>query len=193
MIDGEARRTRFGPRDAPSRLGVRSVPPSPAFSLAPALGSTNSSAVRPVSFARFAAVMAESDSSSPCIVGFGSSPSRCGPLTSRAAKVEVSRFPVEEFTYMPVSSTTQDRTCARVAAHPRLAFRCDNGVGVPIDSFAAQWLAYRRPCRRFAPGLAADDARLGADVVRYSFIASGLAPPTPRRPPGAPSPESRNR
>jgi CDP-diacylglycerol pyrophosphatase len=29
----------------------------------------------------------------------------------------------------------------------------DNGVGVPIDNFAAQWLAYRRPCRRFAPGL----------------------------------------
>ena len=26
------------------------------------------------------------------------------------------------------------------------------------------------PGRRFAPGLAADDARLGADVVRYSFI-----------------------
>ncbi len=72
---------------------------------------------------------------------------------------------------MPGSSTTQDRTCARVDAHPRFAFRCDNGVGVPIDSFAAQWLAYAHPCRRFAPGLAADDARLGADAVRYSFIA----------------------
>jgi hypothetical protein len=49
-------------------------------------------------------------------------------------------------------------------------FRCDNGVGVPIDSFAAQWLAYMHPCRRFAPGLTADDARLGADVVRYSSV-----------------------
>ncbi len=83
---------------------------------------------------------------------------------------EVSRFPVEERTHMPGSSTTQDRICARVGAHPRFAFRCDNGVGVPIDSFAAQWLAYTHPCRRFAPGLAADDARLGADVVRCSFI-----------------------
>ncbi len=72
---------------------------------------------------------------------------------------------------MPGSSTTQDRICARVDAHPRFAFRCDNGVGVPIDSFAAQWLAYTHPCRRFAPGLAADDARLGADAVRYAFIA----------------------
>ncbi len=75
---------------------------------------------------------------------------------------------------MPGSSTTQDRICARVDAHPRFAFRCDNGVGVPIDSFAAQWLAYTHPCRRFAPGLAVDDARLGADAVRYSFIAVDL-------------------
>ena len=75
---------------------------------------------------------------------------------------------------MPGSSTTQDRICARVDAHPRFAFRCDNGVGVPIDSFAAQWLAYAHPCRRFAPGLAADDARLGADAVRYSFIVVDL-------------------
>ena len=75
---------------------------------------------------------------------------------------------------MPGSSTTQDRICARVDAHPRFAFRCDNGVGVPIDSFAAQWLAYTHPCRRFAPGLAADDARLGADAVRYSFIVVDL-------------------
>ena len=65
---------------------------------------------------------------------------------------------------------TQDRTCARVDAHPRFAFRCDNGVGVPI----AQWLAYTHPCRRFAPGLATDDAPLGADAVRYSFIVVDL-------------------
>ena len=75
---------------------------------------------------------------------------------------------------MPGSSATQDRTCARLGAHPRFAFRCDNGVGVPIDSFAARWLAYTHPCRRFAPGLATDDARLGADGVRYSFIVVDL-------------------
>src|SRR5208337_1198513 len=160
-------RTRSRPWDAPCRLGVQGVPSCSAFSSAPALGSTNSSAGRPAPFARFTATQAESDPSSPCIIGFGSSPSRCGPLTSRAAKVEVSRFPVEELSYMPGSSTTQDRICARVDAHPRFAFRCDNGVGVPIDSFAAQWLAYTHPCRRFAPGLAVDDARLGADAVRY--------------------------
>ncbi len=31
-------------------------------------------------------------------------------------------------------------------------------------------IPYTHPCRRSAPGLTADDARLGADVVRYSFI-----------------------
>jgi hypothetical protein len=116
-------RTRSSPWDAPCRLGVRGVPSCSAFSLAPALGSTDSSAGCPASFARFAATMAESDSSTPDIIGFGSSPSRCGPQGSRAAKVEVSRFPIEEHPYMPGSSTTQDRTCARVDAHPHFAFR----------------------------------------------------------------------
>src|SRR5271165_70744 len=59
---------------------------------------------------------------------------------------------------------------------------------------AHQWLAYRRPCRRFAPGLAADDARLGADAVRYSFIVvdwrhlllAGLPAHCPRNPLGNP-------
>jgi hypothetical protein len=33
-------------------------------------------------------------------------------------------------------------------------------------------LAYALPCRRFTSGLAASDAGLGAEVVRYSFIVS---------------------
>jgi hypothetical protein len=36
--------------------------------------------------------------------------------------------------------------------------------------FGAQWLAYAIPYRRFTADLADDSARLGADVVRYSFI-----------------------
>lgn len=35
----------------------------------------------------------------------------------------------------------------------------------------AQWLACTPPYRRFADNLAVACARLGADVVRYSFIA----------------------
>ena len=41
-------------------------------------------------------------------------------------------------------------------------------------AFAAQWLAYMSPYRRFAPSLAAGHARLGADVDRYSFIVVDL-------------------
>ena len=44
------------------------------------------------------------------------------------------------------------------------------GRALAPGHFRARWLAYRRPCRRFAPGLTADDARLGADAVRYPFI-----------------------
>jgi hypothetical protein len=36
----------------------------------------------------------------------------------------------------------------------------------------AQWLAYALPCRRFVDVLANGNARLGADVVRYTFTVS---------------------
>jgi hypothetical protein len=38
--------------------------------------------------------------------------------------------------------------------------------------FVAQWLAYALPYRRFVDVLANGNARLGADVVRYTFIVS---------------------
>jgi len=40
--------------------------------------------------------------------------------------------------------------------------------------FAAQWLAYTLPYRRFADTLTDACARLGADADRYSFIAVDL-------------------
>ncbi len=87
-------------------------------------------------------------------------------LASRPARHETSRFPCKELTHMPGSSTTRDRGRARVDARPRFAFRYDNGVGVPIGAFAARWLAYAHPCRRFTHALADTRARLGADAVR---------------------------
>ena len=48
----------------------------------------------------------------------------------------------------------------------------------------------RSPCRRFACALASANARLGADVDRYSFIASDFAPITPCRSPGAQNPSA---
>ncbi len=76
---------------------------------------------------------------------------------------------------MPGSATTPGRTCARVGAQVRVAFRRGYGVGTRIHpSIAAQWLAYAFPCRRFDHTLADMTARLGASVVRYAFTAEDL-------------------
>lgn len=76
---------------------------------------------------------------------------------------------------MPGSPTTPGRAGTRVDAPVRVAFRSENGVGTRDNSsFAAQWLAYAHPYRRFTPALTDDGARLGADADRYSFIAVDL-------------------
>jgi hypothetical protein len=49
------------------------------FPLASALRSADSAADRSALFAGFTATMASSDFPRPCIIGYGSSPSRCGP------------------------------------------------------------------------------------------------------------------
>ena len=73
---------------------------------------------------------------------------------------------------MPGSQTTPGPTGARNNAPADFAFHRVNNVGTRIaNTFAAQWLAYMLPCRRFADVLADARARLGADVGRYSFIA----------------------
>jgi hypothetical protein len=56
----------------------------------------------------------------------------------------------------------------------RVAFRTRNGVGTRGLAFAAQWLAYALPYRRFVAVLTDANARLGADVDRYSFIVVDL-------------------
>ena len=75
---------------------------------------------------------------------------------------------------MPGSSTTPGRVDARNSAPVRVAFRQLNSVSARNEDFAAQWLAYALPCRRFADTLAGTCARLGADAVRYTFIVVDL-------------------
>ena len=71
---------------------------------------------------------------------------------------------------MPGSTTAPGRSGARNSAPAHVAFRQRYGVGARNDvDFAAQWLAYAIPCRRFTDALADTSARLGADVVCYSF------------------------
>ena len=76
---------------------------------------------------------------------------------------------------MPGSPTAPGRPGARVIAPGRVAFRQRNSVGTREErTFAARWLAYAIPCRRFADTLAGTNARLGADVGRYSFTVVDL-------------------
>ncbi len=72
---------------------------------------------------------------------------------------------------MPGSQTAPGRTVlALFSATVRIAFRSRNVVGARDNmAFAAQWLAYASPCRRFAADLAINGARLGAGVARATF------------------------
>jgi len=73
---------------------------------------------------------------------------------------------------MPGSKTTPGLAGARNDAPASVAFRGVNNVGTRVyNAFAAQWLAYTLPYRRFAVILAEDCARIGGDVGCYSFIA----------------------
>ena len=73
---------------------------------------------------------------------------------------------------MPGSQTTPGPTGARNNAPADFAFRRVNNVGTRIaNTFAAQWLAYTLPYRRFADALTDACARIGGDVDSYSFIA----------------------
>src|SRR6476619_2365390 len=94
---------------------------------------------------------------------------------SRLVRRGISRFPCNELPHMPGSSTTPGRLGARVHAPIRVAFRIRNGAGTRDNNLCeAQWLACAFPYRRFAAVLTDDRARLGADVVSYSFTVSDL-------------------
>ena len=66
------------------------------------------------------------------------------------------------------------------AGPPSLAISClavlpsafETASAPRISDFVAQWLAYALPYRRFVDVLANGNARLGADVVRYTFTVS---------------------
>jgi hypothetical protein len=72
---------------------------------------------------------------------------------------------------MPGSLTAPGRRNACDGAFRSVAFRQWDDVGArDYKTIAAQWLACTLPCRRFADILTDACARLGADVVRYTFI-----------------------
>src|SRR5712671_3807292 len=102
--------------------------------------------------------MPESDFSGSCISGYGSSPSRYGPSDPNRAYGRSRDLPVPAqgaSVHATGSQTTPGPTAARNNAPADFAFRQVNNVGTRIDNgFAAQWLAYTLPYRRFADVLA---------------------------------------
>src|SRR4030088_1198703 len=85
--------------DTVARFCARPVLCWLAFPSAPALGSTDSAADRSALFTGFTATTAGSDFSRSCIIGYGSSPSRCGPwgTTCPSAERETSQVPTWSF------------------------------------------------------------------------------------------------
>ena len=75
---------------------------------------------------------------------------------------------------MPGSLTTPGRSGTRMTHPPVLPSAITTASAPGSYPFAARWLAYALPYRRFAAALADDDARLGAAVGRYSFTVVDL-------------------
>ena len=88
---------------------------------------------------------------------------------------------------MPGSPTALGRAGTRNSVPVHVAFRLQNSVSTQKKAdFAAQWLAYALPCRRFADVLADNCARLGADVGWSGRIEARtglrMMPTSPRSP-----------
>src|SRR4051812_35315729 len=152
-----APRMRSCASDTASRLCVRTVLCSFAFLLVPLLPSTSSAAGCPALFAGFAGTISESDFFAPFIIGDGLRPSRCGPGAASQGDDKEIPVPAQEvYVHAEGLKTTRGAKVLAMADPRLLPSACHDGIGTPdCIAFAAQYLAYTRPCQRFADGLAA--------------------------------------
>jgi hypothetical protein len=171
-----------------SRCCARRVLCWSAFPLAPALRSTGSEAGCPALFVGFFATIAGSDFSCPCIIGYGSSPLRCGPVA--ATHWSDARSPSSRTRSLRTCRVLRPRRAKRIlvmtrspmlpsalsnASAPRtfLISRLDGGlVRTPADASPV-------PSRMLTHG----SGRCGSLLLHRS----GLSPLTPRQSPGAPT------
>ena len=172
--------------DTLSRCCARHVLRWLAFPSAPALRSTGSAASYPALFVGFPATMAESDFPVPFIIGYGSSPSQCGPAGTRPlARPGTSRFPPKELRHMPGSSTPPGQPSARDNALGCVAFRFRNRVGTRKFGFRGSMAGLRPPLptlrRRPYGRHRTARGRCGSLLLHRV----GLSPTTPCRSPGA--------
>ncbi len=137
------------------RLGVRDVLCRFAFPLVPALRSTNSATDRSVLFAGFTATMTGSDVPRSCIIGFGSSPSRCGPWGQCAQRSNAGppRFRRDPFLRDGVFDHGR-------ASAPRITGPHMLPSTLLTGSASANFCLSQDRCVRFAPAVAGDYATL---------------------------------
>src|SRR5499433_3933203 len=179
-------RMRSSACDTLSRSCARRVLCWLAFPSASALGSTDSAAGCPALFVGFPATIAESDFPRPFIIGYGSSPSRCGP-ERRTAAGQTSDLPVpvqgasaharffdHAGPFGPCDGASE--TCclprSKQRRHPGIGFRGSMaGLCPPLPTLRRRPYGRQRTAR----------GRCGSLLLHRS----GLAPPTPCRSPGA--------
>ena len=158
------------------------------FPSASALGSTGSAAVRSVAdcsaticstlFVGFTATMAELDFSCPCIIGYDSSSSRCGPSLARNADGQPRDLPASDairlhvmWPWTPAGRqhlAKRCRTCCLRANKDSRPLRC-------MTFFVAQSHTPCNRCVRFATTVASDPATL-ATKRTLLLTWTGLAP-----------------
>jgi hypothetical protein len=148
-----------------------------AFPLVPALCSTTSAADRSALFAGFTAPTAESDFPRSCIIGFGSSPSRCGPGRNSAAG-QTWDLPTSDAFLLRVtcSSTPAGWQC--------LAYRpCSCCVRLfprsPLlrqTHFVAPSQTPRNCCVRFVADVTVGSRNTRYRAARYGLSRTGLTP-----------------
>ena len=177
--------------DTDARLRVRTVLCRFAFLAIPPLPSIDSAAgaTAPPCSPTSSVLISESDFSSPFIIGFGFSPSRCRPSAYTAADGQAGVLPVpvqgacvharfSDHAGSPERSRWRTRTSClplhRQRRHPGLVFFRGSMAGLPVPLPTLR----RRPRGRLRTAW----GRCGS----LSLHRRGLAPLTPCRSPGAP-------
>jgi hypothetical protein len=172
-----------------SRRRVRAVLCNSAFLTIPPLPSIDSATSKPVSFADFVGANSESDFSGSCIIGFGSSPSRCGPSAHTATGGQAGDLPVRvqgvcvharfyDHAGSPACLRWRTQTYGlplhRLRRHPVFVFFRGSMAGLPVP--LPMLRRHPHECLRTAWG------RCGSLFLHRR----GLAPLAPCRSPGAP-------
>ena len=144
--------------------------------LAPALRSINSTANCSALFTDFPATKAKSDFPRPCVIGYGSSPSRCG-LSRAIGRSRDLPVPAQEASaharFFDPRRAVQTLALTRPSMLPSTTFAIASAPRMQI--FARLYGCSRHSPKDASLSPFADGrARLRVNVERYSFIVSDL-------------------